>query len=358
MTGGPLLIVGASGRAAAASAIRAGFQPLVIDLFADADTQRLAPTLRCEAKDYPNGLVALAKQMPPMPWMYTGGLENHPDIVDTISRERPLLGNPSEVLKQVRDPFRLAAAIRGAGGRFPETSLQACGTSDGNAFALSAAAGLLRKSFTSAGGLGIRDAKPGNELSDDEYFQEFISGEPISAAFENDRLIGVCRQLCDVPWLHARPYNYCGNIRHDYSIYNAEFARIGQHLAAMFHLMGRWGLDAIATSQRVWFLEVNPRYTASMELFEHETTTSIGKAIYYAAKQITFPTNGPWDASLARCSDVMALHEFADMPAPGTVIDADQPVLTFFVQATSVFLCLFKMKAIAANLDRLFGVTP
>ncbi|MBL8864784.1 MAG: ATP-dependent carboligase, partial [Planctomycetia bacterium] len=73
-----LLIVGASGRAAAASARRTGFEPFVLDLFADADTERLATVWKLPFDQYPHGFVELAKRVPPMPWMYTGGLENYP----------------------------------------------------------------------------------------------------------------------------------------------------------------------------------------------------------------------------------------------------------------------------------------
>ena len=104
----PILIVGASGRAAAASAIRAGYEPHVIDLFADADTIRLCPTIVCPSVDYPHGLIALANAAPPMPWMYTGGLENHPDVVMAISEHRELVGNDANVLREVRDVTRFA----------------------------------------------------------------------------------------------------------------------------------------------------------------------------------------------------------------------------------------------------------
>ena len=53
-----LLIVGASGRAAATSAIRAGWRPFVIDLFADEDTSRLCSVLQCPLDGYPHGFIA------------------------------------------------------------------------------------------------------------------------------------------------------------------------------------------------------------------------------------------------------------------------------------------------------------
>ncbi len=47
--------------------------------------------------------------------MYTGGLENHPDLVDRIRATRPLLGNPGSVLAEVRDPFQVGEVYRRAG---------------------------------------------------------------------------------------------------------------------------------------------------------------------------------------------------------------------------------------------------
>src|SRR5262245_29259757 len=92
-----LIVVGASARAAAYSAWRAGFAPLACDLFGDADLRRLCPWSL--ARDYPAGLVATASQQPPCAWLFTGGLENHPSIVDDIARERPLLGNAGDILR-------------------------------------------------------------------------------------------------------------------------------------------------------------------------------------------------------------------------------------------------------------------
>src|SRR5262245_696592 len=79
-----LMIVGASARAAAHSALRSGYAPRACDLFADMDLKRVAVATRVE--DYPRGLVAAAAQHGGSAWLYTGGLENHPQLVDQIAR--------------------------------------------------------------------------------------------------------------------------------------------------------------------------------------------------------------------------------------------------------------------------------
>src|SRR5438094_10464728 len=96
----PIVIFGASVRAAAFSALRAGLQPWCADLFADADLQARCPATRL-AGAYPEGFEALAAGDWPGPWLYTGGLENHPALVQRLAQRRPLWGNDETVLARV-----------------------------------------------------------------------------------------------------------------------------------------------------------------------------------------------------------------------------------------------------------------
>ena len=86
------LILGASTRAAAFSALRAGLTPWCADLFADADLHMRCHVERVIPHEYPQCFVKLAENAPAGPWMYTGALENHPAIVERIGRRRPLWG--------------------------------------------------------------------------------------------------------------------------------------------------------------------------------------------------------------------------------------------------------------------------
>src|SRR4051812_15417928 len=82
----PLLLLGASVRAAAWSALRGGLvQPWCIDLFADADLQRACTARTIPPTDYPHDFLAAARQAPPGPWLYTGALENYPDLIAAIT---------------------------------------------------------------------------------------------------------------------------------------------------------------------------------------------------------------------------------------------------------------------------------
>lgn len=362
----PILIVGASGRAAAASALRAGFDPFVLDLFADADTERLCPVFKLPMDDYPHGFVDLAKHIPPMPWMYTGGLENYPDVVGAISESRELWGNGPEVLRKVRDPIALSDRMRQFWENHPASVRSGREPpADGK---------WLRKSLRGSAGHGIRIARAADwDDKPDDYLQEFVDGPSMSAIFTDGRIgwptfVGLTRQLIGTPWLHAKPFAYAGNILADPNR-GPDTRPTAGWLTNEFPLVGVWGFDFIHANGRIAVLEVNPRYTASVEIVEHATripalaqtepaaaNRAFGKAIYFAPHRIEFPASGPWDDSLAHCTDVWRRPDFADIPHAGDTIEAGHPVLTIFAEAPDDTECEAKLKARAAELDSLFAV--
>src|SRR5437588_4078159 len=115
---GQVIVLGASVRAAAFSATRARLAPYAIDLFADRDLKAVCPAVRIER--YPHDFLSQLALAPDAPWLYAGGLENYPSLVDTLAAIRPLRGNCGRVLRAVRDPARLAETAIAAGCGFPE----------------------------------------------------------------------------------------------------------------------------------------------------------------------------------------------------------------------------------------------
>src|SRR4051794_18678499 len=117
-----LTILGTSVRAAVMSASQAGYAPYAIDEFADRDTAAICPAIRVNRlPDFGSALTAA----PNGPWMYAGGLENHPRLVDHLARIRPLLGNDGRTLQRVRRAELLAEAAAGVGCEFPATRFDA-----------------------------------------------------------------------------------------------------------------------------------------------------------------------------------------------------------------------------------------
>src|SRR6185295_6571602 len=94
--------------------------PVACDLLGDRDLRAAAQFVELRG-DYPGALQEALGRMADAPFIYTGGLENHPDLVDRLARVRPLLGNPGAVLRRARDPVLLAEIAREAGASPPET---------------------------------------------------------------------------------------------------------------------------------------------------------------------------------------------------------------------------------------------
>jgi predicted ATP-grasp superfamily ATP-dependent carboligase len=193
------------------------------------------------------------------------------------------------------------------------------------------------------------------------------------------RLLGATRQLTGEGWLHAAAFHYCGSLG-PLSLVAAEqdiLHCLGNILAVRCGLSGLFGVDYILRDGIPWPVEVNPRYTASVEVLEygagvpalalhrssfvpigpvpdansHESGV-VGKAILFARAPLVFPNEGPWSDALRSPASIEAMPAFADIPHAGEHIDRRRPILTFFARAESAGACLDQLKAIAADLDR------
>jgi uncharacterized protein len=335
-----VLIVGPSGRAAAQMLRRRGIASTVIDLFADRDTTAAAEaTIQIRMNDYPDGVVTAAIELPPMSWMYTGGLENAPDIIDATSQHHRLIGNSSEDIRILRNPFQLKHTLAELNIPMPAMSREPPDPCQK----------WLLKPYRSAGGRSIHLCNQTTVQSSSQYYQEMMSGIPVSAIFDGDHCLGTTRQLMACEWLHApSPYQYCGNIldhRPDPSL-----VRIAAQIQSHFHLKHYWGVDAIRTSHGHVVLEINPRYCASHELADRvRSNIAIGKAIYYSPTTIAFPDDGPWMESLNHPDSA----EYADIPWPGTAINPGDPVMTFFAMADTPGEVEHRLRAMATGCDKL-----
>ena len=397
-----LLIVGASARAAAYSALRARLRPWCADLFGDVDLRSRCPVHAVQPGNYPWGLLSAVRQAPVAPLIYTGGLENRPALVRELAEIHPLWGNGPDVLAVARSPITLANVLRALKLPCPAVRLSEPEPS---------AERWLVKPLAGSGGAGIRFwTADSSKASAGVYFQEYIEGAPIAVTYIADgsqaRVLGITRQLVGESWLHAAPFHYCGSIgaiassasrqaslsgslppcgeglgsgeaRCSQSL-STELQRHGDALVRASGLRGLFGVDGMLRDGHFWPVEVNPRYTASVEVLEHalgapllewhrrvfegcglmpppfEVSPSkhVGKAIVFARRALEFPQDGPWLTSSRELDSVWELPAFADIPAAGQKIAAGRPILTLFARSDSPTVCLDELRGKAADLDR------
>jgi len=374
MPGHRLVIAGASVRAAAFSAIRAGFEPICIDLFADRDLRARCLVEAVNRATYPNNLADAIGRAPPAPWMYTGGLENHPKLIRRISADRPLWGNDAGSLRLARDPLHIARLLQEAGLSTPKVSLERPSASSGARWLIKRRAG--------AGGAGIRFWSPQSRIGRGQILQEYVEGPSLAAIYvgldDSARLLGVTRQLVGENQFHAPPFSYCGSIGPMVLEAAAQkrLEQVGIVLVRECRLQGLFGVDFILHNAIPYPVEVNPRYTASIEVLEYASGLSalamhrraferdkpdsitqapargfIGKGVYFARSPITIPTDGPWQEDSTGRRSIFDVPEFADIPAAGTRIGSGAPVLTFFTCGSTVDECQVQLMHMAKELD-------
>jgi predicted ATP-grasp superfamily ATP-dependent carboligase len=351
-----IIVIGASARAAAFSALRAGMRPYAIDLFADSDLVDVCPAVKI--KRYPQDFEQALAESPQAPWIYTGGLENYPDLVEGMAALRPLYGNRADVLRKVRDPELLAACLAGNEAfRVPEIRSTAPAVGSGKEW--------LRKPRRSSAGLGIRraDLERKREHEEHHYYQEFVPGPCRSAIYlarsGDCELLGVTEQNSGAPEIPEEPFLYAGSdvsspIDWDDDI----LCDLGRKLTQSFGLRGLFNADF---ADYYSLLEINPRYSASVEVLEHcqgknflamhvaefdaeyagpikcwisKGTYSIAKRVVYAACDCVVTPElerlrRSWNAErLLPC--------LADIPRAGEIIRRGQPVVTVIAEGPGV----------------------
>jgi uncharacterized protein len=378
-----IFIAGASARAAAFSALRAGLRPCCVDLFADADLQAICQVVRIPGDRYPSGIAEVADRFPSGPWLFTGAIENRPDVIRVISQKRPLWGCSLDSIEKARSPGKLHELVSQAGIRSPRALLPGERIpTDRN---------WLIKPIAGAAGFGIHEtvASESCEVPANCYGQEYVEGRSCSGLFVGHDsgcvFLGVTVQLIGPPWVHAAPFHYAGSVGPIplSSASSQQFRVIGDLLTHRFGLRGIFGVDCILQDEVPWVIEVNPRYTASVEVWEYAfkssalalhrlafeglndvagqrlqgmklstpSKTVVGKAILYARETVTIPTPTPW--STVETVDPAGFDPpaFADLPSAGDQIERGHPILTFFAERSSLDDCLQKLEQRAKSLD-------
>lgn len=414
---GRLLVLGASARALAVSAARsietkrrfpAGI--LAIDYFGDTDLcveARRSAHGRGEASDrsmtevavvsvrrdlgLPRTTTSLGRAALVGEWSslaYTGGLENRPGLLRLLERRqaadgpRTVLGNDAKTLAAVRDPRRLFPFLQAQG--IPHAAVRfdnAIATGP----ALAGAASWLIKTMRSAGGAGVRESIVGAPLPRGCFFQERLRGPIGSAAFLADGkeavLLGISEQLSGWEALGASGFRYAGNIAGPWSAFLSpgaleQVGRTVRRITERFGLRGLNGFDYVLCGGVPSLIEVNPRWTASMELIEERTGRNLFDLHLRTSEGDRIAEDRPWPepewdarASSGRllakgvlyardaCTapDPAALEELGarDRPARGERIAPGQPICTLLVEGGDPGACRVRLKEMAATVRSL-----
>ncbi len=328
-----LLLAGVSVRAFAESAARAGFAVAAIDAYGDLDLRAVADFHALPGPYTASAAALRARGVRTVAAAYTSNFENHPGAIAELARGRTLWGNPPEVIRRVRDPFALASVFADA------PKVRATAPRSGR---------WMMKPRASGGGHGISVWRSGMRVPRDYVLQERISGTPGSIVFAADgrsaRPLAATRQLV------ASNFRYAGNILVEPT---DEAVALAETATREFGLVGVNGIDFVVRRGRPVPIEVNPRFTAAMELAERRygisiarahaagcagllidfapelLRTTVGKAIVYARRHTVVGDTTAW----------LADSSVRDVPPPGSRIERGRPICTVFAEGRTVAEC-------------------
>lgn len=349
-----LLLVGASVRMLAQSAARAGFRPISLDWFADTDTERCSAVCR----SFGNGagfdrdrLLALADEFAPpgrnTAMIYAGGFDGDPDLLQQLADGRTLWGNCPDTVRAVRSPKYFFSSLDRLGLAYPEVLWE----HPGDPHTLRR---WLIKRGGSEGGAEVRWAAPLSSETHvpeapDSYYQRHIPGTSCSALFvangTDARVIGVNVLFGDSSDA-TRPFRFAG-ARTGHLLDQTLISTLQTHVLALTHafaLRGINSLDFVLRGGQVWLLELNPRISATLCLYDADypdglvarhiagcrgypigetdrTCAARAFRILYARNSGLIPTQLAWP------------EWSADRPRGGTNVRAGQPICSIAAES-------------------------
>jgi len=268
-----LIIAAISARGYVQAAYEQAFRVITLDAFADVDTQVLAE--QCfKVKFGENGVdeVDFKHQFSQIEidddccFVYGSLFDTKPALLTWVATRVRVLGNSAETLQIARsfDFFRLLDDLSIV---HPEVQLNV--PDDANNW--------LAKSLFSTGGAHV---KPASVYKDGDYFQRKIEGVAVSLLFVADgkaaTVIGFNQQFC-APTLEM-PYRFAGAVSNVVLPLQVQqqFVEAAGKLTAALGLKGINSLDAVLEGEKLWILELNPRLSATFNLYPNLLQLHIG----------------------------------------------------------------------------------
>lgn len=370
-----LALIALSARPLAASAARAGFAALSLDLFADLDT--CAHAARCVRVHKKNGcafdpddLVKALTTLAPagLPVVLGGGLEHDPALMMRIAERNPILGNSPATVRVLKDPIALAALCGHLKIPFPKIALEA------PAADTFGAAPVLEKKIGGAGGSHIRRRAAG-DLSPPEagyYLQQEVEGTALSllllANGTSAILVGASRQWRSSDPEH--PFRYGGAtgpvaLPAPFATAMSEGAL---NIARACGLVGLVSMDFVVSDDAWHLVEVNPRLGATLDIFDVDPLPPL-LGLHLAACGGRLPAALPSPSEAHAAGVIYADRDLvvpdgtlpdhvADRPPAGAAVAKGSPLCTVRTSGPTVEIAEQRLSVLTREVQQKFGLLP
>ena len=266
-----LVLVGLSARMMAQSVCRGGWRPVVLDLFGDRDTREVAHrchTIGSRGSGFDEAsLLSTARSLVPAAGatglIYGSGFDACPDLLAALAKRFVLFGNEPETVRLLKQPKRFFELLQRLDIPYPASCFGSVGQRHD----------WLVKSAFSEGGKGVRYSDQRRPLGTGEFVQRRLPGAVMSALFLADggkaRIIGFNTQWSTAHNLD-RPFLFSGVVAAA-ELNRGQRRQVAEYvsrLVAATGLKGLNSLDFMRDGDQCQVLEINPRPSASMGLYD------------------------------------------------------------------------------------------
>jgi predicted ATP-grasp superfamily ATP-dependent carboligase len=357
-----ILIIASSVRLLAQAAKNAGLKPLVIDIFVDRDTQQYAEAFKRVSSLSETQLTSVVdhfiQRYGVTHVIYGSGFEYYPESLRYLDNKLIVLGNSIDTFLRTQDKSDFFSSLDKLSIPYPEV----CFVAPNNQ------AGWLVKPIQGQGGLGIQRYRPKQQVRSLVYWQKFQAGAQYSVLFLADgksaQMIGFNTQWT-IDLGEGREFIFSGIIN-SCELLNEDKERITDwlhKLACEFRLKGLNSLDFIQADDKIFVLEINPRPSASMQLYDADLLSRhikssqgqltdyapskkgyTGYQIVYAKQDITIPYAFEWP------------NGCMDLPEFGVTYRTGEPVCSIIAHQKQAHLVMNELKIKQLNLIKGFNI--
>ncbi|MDD5580617.1 MAG: ATP-grasp domain-containing protein [Methylobacter sp.] len=329
-----ILIIAGSGRMLAQAAKNAGLKPLVIDLFADLDTQSCAEAFRqipsLAEEHITPALEYFIKRYAVTQVIYGSGFEYYPESLYYLDSRLIILGNHPDTFAKLQNKQAFFAVLDELDIPYPEMAFSAPEYQDN----------WLIKPLQGHGGWGIKHYhRNGNDNAGSAvYWQKYQAGTQHSVLFLADgqqvQVIGFNTQS-SIMLSETQEFIFSGIINNS-ELQEGQKSLITDwltRLAPVFVLKGLNSLDFIQSANCSYILEINPRPSASMQLYDDDLLIR-----HIKASKGSFADYTSTDKDVKGWQIIYAEHDLKipekyewpewcmDLPESASIIRTGQPV--------------------------------
>ncbi len=345
-----IIIAAIASRPYVAAAVEAGYTVVAIDAFSDCDVRQLAAS--CYQLAVHEGQLDSAQLLAILDdldlsqyagFCYGAGFEQATGLLAQVQKRVPVFGNAESVIQQCKSPKHFFTLCDALSIPYPMVSYTKPTVPQG----------WLVKAIGASGGAHIQRLSTANSAANHAhvYYQKAQSGMAVSCLFlshqQGVQIIGFNEQWSDGD--ERAPFRYTGAVSQPVlsALATSRLTTYVEKLSASVGLIGINSCDVICDGDDVYVLEINPRLSATMDLYPQAPLMQmhINACQHKAQVETNIQVKGSSAHQVLYAKQPFVLKKqfdwpdwARDVPTVGTTFETGMPICTVLANEATALL--------------------